>query len=270
MSSKSRLFSVLALFFAGTVAIAAPRAPYRIVLRDGSSVLSSDRPRPMGSVVVFRKYPGRTLTGVPAEMVAQVRTGVATSVAAAGPAAPLQPGEVVDIGLTAPGGAGTGSSDASVVGKRPALAGGVYNPGNPAMGNYGGGGPNTAGTQFLTPSGVTAPATLNDTARALSGEPPNLEQPIGPNGFPTTGAATTPQIGPNGQPILSPAGSPGSTQPVIGPNGTPVLAPSGAPGSTPPAIGPNGTPVLAPPGAPGSAQPTTAPNGTPAAKAPGK
>jgi hypothetical protein len=33
----------------------------------------------------------------------------------------------------------------------------------------------------------------------------------------------------------------------IGPNGYPILAPAGSPGSTPPPIGPNGFPVLAPP-----------------------
>ena len=248
MSSKSRFFAVLALFFAGTVVIAAPRAAYRIVLRDGSTVLSSDRPRIMGSVVVFRKYPGRTLTGLPAEEVAELRSGVARTASAAtpAPAAPLQPGEVVVIGTTAPGGPAPAPADASVVARRPAIPGGVYDPRNPAFG-YGGGGPNTAATQILTPSGVTTLPTPGDTARAISGEPPNLEQPIGPNGFPTT-ATTTPQIGPDGQPILAPAGTPGSTQPVIGPNGTPVLAPSGAPGSTPPTTGPNGFPASKAPG----------------------
>jgi len=38
-------------------------------------------------------------------------------------------------------------------------------------------------------------------------------------------AAPSPRIGPNGFPILAPAGSPGSTPPPIGPNGFPVLAP---------------------------------------------
>ena len=269
MSSKSRFFAVLAVFFAGTVAIAAPRASYRIVLRDGSTVLSSDRPRAVGSVVVFRKYPGRLLTSVPAEMVEQVRTGLAPSAAAASPAEPLQPGEVVVIGTTAPGAAGQAPTDASVVAPRAAIPGGVHDPRNPAMG-YGGGGPNPSATQVLTPSGVTTLPTPGDTARAISGEPPNLEPQIGPNGFPATAAgAATPQIGPDGRPILAPAGTPGSTPPVIGPNGTPVLAPSGAPGSTPPAIGPNGTPVLASPGSPGSTPPATAPNGFPASKGPG-
>ena len=277
MSSKPRLFGMLAAFFAGalTMTAATPRAMYRIALRDGSSVLSMDRPRPVGSVMVFHRYPGGTLTSVPAEMMVEVRTGLRPS-APQGPgaAAPLQPGEVVVLGLTAPGGAAPASTDtAAVAAPRQGIPGGVYDPRNPAYGYSGGGGPNALPNQLvnpLNPSGVTTVPVAGDLARAVSGEPPNLEQPIGANGFPTTpGTAATPQIGPDGTPILAPANMPGSTSPAIGPNGTPVLAPRGAPGSTPPQIGPNGTPVLAPPGAPGSAQPAIGPNGTPAAPAPG-
>ncbi|HEV8118435.1 MAG TPA: hypothetical protein VGQ32_07915, partial [Thermoanaerobaculia bacterium] len=101
MNWKPRFFAVLAVFFAGAVAMTAktaatPRAAYRIALRDGSSVLSLDRPRPVGSVMVFHRYPGGRLTGVPAEMMVEVRTGLRES-ARQGPgtAAPLEPGEVV-------------------------------------------------------------------------------------------------------------------------------------------------------------------------------
>jgi len=282
MGSKFLSFTVIALALAASVAAAAtvpPRARYRILLRDGSSVLSTERPRPMGSVVVFRTYPGGVLTSVPAEDVAQVRTNLAQS-AAASPAAPLRPGEVVVLGETAPVGAAPAAAETSVVASRPYIPGGVYDPRNPYFGY--GGGRNPATMRVLTPPGVTTLPTPGDTARAISGEPPNLEPQVGPNGFPATAGTAAPRIGPDGRPILAPAGAPGSTPPVIGPNGTPVLAPSGAPGSTPPTIGPNGTPVLAPstppvigpngtpvlapPGSPGAIAPTTGSNGFPASR----
>lgn len=237
---RKALWVGLSLLVGAHVATAAVRARYRIELRDGSSVISRDLPVRSGSVVLFHPYPGGALTSVPEEQVRRVVTGFAEATATRA----LRPGAVVFLGPT--GGGQTAGAPASQPG---ALSTGVYDPRYPV---YGSGIP-------TLPNGQPIPQ--GDLQRAVSGTPPTIDAPIGPNGFPATAAAPT--IGPDGRPILASPGTPGSTPPAIGPNGTPVLAPPGAPGSTPPTIGPNGTPILAAPGTPGSTPPAVAPNGTP-------
>ena len=264
MSSKMRFLVALFMSLAATIAWGFVGAVYTIELRDGSRILAKDRPHHRGSVMVFHKYPSGVLTSLPEEQVLRVDT---EAVAVRNPT--LRPGDVVFLGATGAGPASAPPEETVVIapGTPP---GGVYDPRNPA---YGGGySPRTLNSNgSSTGSFLVAPPS--DTARAASGEPPTMEPPVGPNGFPTTTgiptaglAAPEPPtllVGPDGQPVLAPSGAPGSAPPAIGPNGTPTLAPSGAPGSAPPAIGPNGTPTMAPSGAPGSAPPAIGPNGTP-------
>jgi hypothetical protein len=267
MNVKTRFFLGSALLFAAALALAAPRAVYRIALRDGTTILAQDRPHASGSVMLFHRYPGGKLTSVPREEIAGMtmsaaapREDTATVAAAAthpGGPAMLQPGEVIVLGPTAP--AQVSAPAAAPSRSAPAMvSGGVYDPRIPGYGGY------------SRAPGVATPVSPGDLPRALSAEPPTLEPTIGSNGFPAAPGASTPLIGSDGRPILAPAGAPGSAQPVISPNGTPVMAAPGAPGSTPPVIGPNGMPVLAPAGAPGSTPPSTGSNGYPAAPAPGK
>ena len=265
MNTKIRFCAGLAPFFAAALVLAAPRAVYRIALRDGTTILAKDRPRASGSVMLFHRYPGGKITSVPREEIAGMTTGAAAPRADAvavvagvgettGPAM-LQPGEVIVLGPTAPGEAANAPAPNPTA---PAMvSGGVYDPRIPGYGGY------------SRAPGVVTPVGPGDLARALSAEPPNLEPTIGNNGFPSAQGAPAPLIGSDGRPILAPAGAPGSAPPAIGPNGTPVMATPGAPGSAPPVIGPNGTPVLAPAGAPGSTPPATGSNGYPAARVPG-
>jgi hypothetical protein len=246
------------------VATASPRALYRIELRDGGEVLANDRPYHRGSVVLFHRHSNGSLTGLPEEEVVGVVPNLAANVIEV-KAQELQPGDVVFIGPTGDGAPSTVPAPAAA--PPPAmLPGGIYDPRNPA---YGYSGPPNGATQFGLSSGVFSPVTPGDLARAISAEPPTGENPIGPNGFPTTAAGVAPPVGPDGQLILAPPGSSGSTPLTIGPNGTPVLAPAGSPGSASPPVGPNGTPVIAPAGSPGSATPSIGPNVTPELAPPG-
>ncbi len=257
---RSVLFVVL-LSLAATLATAATRPLYRISLRDGSSVMSRDRPVQRGSILLFHAHPKGALTGLPRESVVGVMPATQASVdeltISAAPV--LEPGEVVFLPPLA-GDRSTTATSALAPSAAASIPGGVYDPRNPA---YGYGPPRTVGAQTLQPSAAIAPG---DLARAISATPPTTEVPFGSNGFPVTPGTQTLAIGPDGLPILIQ----GSTTPPIGPNGTPVMAPSGAPGSTPPSIGPNVTPVLAPPGMPGSAPPPVGPNGFPASGGPGR
>jgi len=236
MKFRTFFSAILATLLAAAVAAGSAVALYRIELRDGSRVFAKDRPTHRGSVLLFHQYPGGVLTSVPEEEVVRVVTGAIEARNQT-----LQPGDVVVLGPTGEGAAQ--SLPPTTIVKAPALPGGVYDPRNPAFGySPPRGGVNQPG---VTPR-TFMPVFPGDLARALSGEPPNLEPSIAPNGFPTTPGSVTPIVGPDGTLILAPPGTPGSTPPVIGPNGTPVLAPSGAPGSTPPPVGPNG--YLAPRG----------------------
>ena len=237
------------------LASAAIRAKYRIDLRDGSHVFSTDRPVQRGTIVTFHPSSGGALTGLPAEEIVSIQTG-ATEVRASRRAAdavvrgqttaieilaePLQPGDVIILGPTGDGSAqqqpgyGNGSAAMQAVPSMPPPYG--------AYGAYGGGHPFVPGA--MSPNGQpTLAPQPGSTLSAQSGAPPT----VGPNGFPVT-SGNPPTIGPNGTPVLAQPGMPGSAPPAVGPNGTPVLAPPGAPGSVPPAIGPNGTPVSPPPG----------------------
>jgi hypothetical protein len=260
MKSRMWLSAALAALMAAAVMTASPRALYRIRLRGGGEVLTNDRPFHRGSVVLFRLHSNGVLTSLPEEDVLGVVPNL-IDVRAQG----LQPGDVVFIGPT---GAGALSTVPAAAAASMTLPGGVYDPRNPAYGYsarpYGS---NQAGAS----AGVfspTTPVTPGDLARAISAEPPTAENPVGSNGLVTVSGAAPP-VGPDGQPVLAPPGSSGSTPVVIGPNGTPVLAPAGAPGSAPPPVGPNGVPVMAPAGAPGSASPSVGPNGAPVLAPPG-
>jgi len=255
---KSRIWScaALAILLAAALAMASsrPRALYRIELRGGGEVLANDRPYHRGSVILFHRHSNGSLTSLPEEEVVGVVANV-IDVKAQG----LQPGDVVYIGPTGPGTPSTAPA-AVATSPPPMLPGGVYDPRNPV---YGYSAPANGGNQFGLSSGVFSPVTPGDLARAISAAPPNGENPVGPNGFPTTAAGVAPPVGPDGQLILAPPGSSGSTPLTIGPNGIPVLAPAGSPGSAAPPVGANGTPVFAPSGSPGSAAPSVGPNGTP-------
>jgi hypothetical protein len=234
----------LSFFLVSALAVAAVHALYRIDLRNGASVFSRDLPVHRGSVLLFHLYPGGVLTSVPEEDVVRVQTGAVDAVRRV-----LQPGDVVVLGPTGGGQAGTAAAGQTVYGAATgaAIPGGVYDPRNPAYG-YGSPrvGPN--GQPLAMSPGVAV--TTGDLARAQSGELPTAQTQVGPNGFPAAPGSVT-MIGPDGLPILAPPGAPGSTPPTIGPNGMPTLAAPGTPGSTQPTIGPNGTPTLAPPKGPG-------------------
>ena len=268
MKSRVCLLAALAIVVAAAVSMASPKSPkamYRIVLRDGSEVLTNDRPYHRGSVVLFHRHSNGVLTSLPQEEIVGVAGNaielqtqrLKTDRTTEG----LRPGDVVFLGPT---GAGAPSMSPSPGASSSALPGGVYDPRNPAYGGYSG--PRTvlsqtgASSGFFSPAAPLAPGEL---AQPISAEPPTAENPIGSNGFPTSAAGATPLVGPDGQPILAPPGSTGTTPLVIGPNGTPVMAPSGAPGSASPPIGPSGTPVLAPLGTPGSTSPPVGSNGFP-------
>jgi len=249
-------------------------ARYRIELTTGQSILSRDAPVQYGSVLVFHRYPDGTLTGVPEEAVAGVRTGAADTATIESDALdvvsrPLQPGDILVLGPTGEGSAATANTAAAAGASGAPATPAVPSP-YPGMFGYGGN-PNTRIGSTGLPS--AASSTAGQTAIGSNGFPATASPTtIGPNGTPTLSpgvpGSNTPLIGPNGTPVMAPqAGAPvpGGQQP-IGPNGTPVIAPqSGAPvpgGQQP--IGPNGMPVIAPPGAPGAAQPVIGPNGTPA------
>jgi hypothetical protein len=238
-----RWLTLVSLFLACAVGSAAVRAVYRVDLRNGTHVLSLDKPVWQGSVVLFHLYPGGVLTSLPQEKVASVQTEAESLGLRA-----LQPGEVVDVGVTSGHPAAVSASATPAAAPAP-IPGGVYDPRNPYYG-YGG--------TYL--QGGIPPG---DLARAAEAEPPTAENPIAPNGFPAAPGVSPPVIGSNGYPILAPQGAPGSTPPAIGPNGYPILAPPGSPGSMPPVVGNNGYPVLARPGSPGSTQTPIGTNGYP-------
>ena len=225
-----RSLAFASLLLAAAVGTSSVRAVYRIDLRDGSHVLSRDSPVHRGSVVVFHLYPQGTLTSLPEEQVAHIRTEAEDNRIRG-----LRPGEVVDVGLTAGRPGASAPAPAAAAAVPTPIPGGVYDPRNPYYG-YGG---------TYVPPGMIPPG---DLARAVTAEPPTAENPIatppmiGPNGTPVLGTPATPMIGPNGTPILAPPGGPGFVPPAIGPNGMPVLAPPGAPGSTPAPVGSNGYP----------------------------
>jgi hypothetical protein len=259
MKSKICFLMALAIVVEVGGASASQRALYRIELRDGSEVLARYLPYRRGSVVLFHGK-GGVLTGLPAEEVVRVRRSAVDAMVVA--KRDLHPGDVVFLGPTAgtPLTVSTPAAGAAAV----TLPGGVYDPRNPAFGY-------SAPRNSANVVGVSVAPAAGDVGRAISAEPPTGENPIGPNGFPTTPAGASPMVGPDGQPILAvPAGSSGTTPVTIGPNGTPVLSPAGAPGSFQPPIGPNGTPVLAPAGTPGATSPPVGSNGYPAPKGPGR
>ena len=297
-----------------TAASPGVHARYRITLADGTEVVSADRPVQRGSVVTFHEGSSGALTGVPAEDVVTIqgaRTAASADVSEGpgtidalvrgerperilveAPAQPLQPGDIVDVGVT--GGHPLEPANANASGNGAMAAAGMSAYGQPPVGAYGGGyppgtiGPN--GQPMVTPASSSAlaaqavlagePPTIGPNGfPIMSGNPPTIgpngtpisssDQPlIGANGTPILGSTATaaqPLIGASGTPVLAPSGVPGGTATVIGPNGTPVLAPVGSPGASAPLIGPNGTPVLAPAGSPGAAAPNIGSNGTPAA-----
>jgi hypothetical protein len=265
---RRAILSSFSIFLFSAIVFAVVHALYRIELKNGSELLSRDRPVANGSVMLFHSYPKGILTSVPEESVVRI----VTSVEDVSSPLPLQPGDVVYLGPT--GGEPPAEGAGTAAYSPPAIPGGVYDPRNPAAYSYGGAAPRNPNGMPINRSG-----NISDLGRALSGEPPTIgsngfpSQPglvtiMGPDGNPVLAPAGTPgavplTIGPDGNPILPPPGAPGSVPPMIGPNGTPVLGPPGAPGTAAPVIGPNGTPVLAPPGAPGSAPPVIGPNGTP-------
>jgi hypothetical protein len=278
------------------LAAAAVQARYRIILQNGTQVVSRDQPMRHGSVVTFHDARSGVLTGVPAEEIVRIETGAATvaepaidvlvhgdRAALAAPAQPMLPGDVVEIGPTGGGPALIPNGSAYAAGQAQngtggngngAYANGALANGQAPMGAYGG----AVGQGRIGPNGqpVTT-AVPGSTASVVTGEPPT----IGPNGFPVMNG-NPPTVGPNGtvisssdQPVIGANGTPvlagaSSTVTAIGPNGTPALAQPGSPVSSQPAIGPNGTPVLAQPGTPGSAQPVIGPNGTPVLAQPGQ
>jgi len=310
---KAFLGLTLCAAMAPALASAAVHARYRITLQDGTEVVSADRPVRRGSVVTFHEASSGALTGVPAEEVANVQANpVAASagiserpstidvlvrgerperIVAETPVQPLQPGDVVDVGVT--GGQPPEPTNTSAnAGALPPAGMGAY--GQLPVGAYGGGYPPGTTGSNLQPMVTPAQSATLAAQAALSGEPPT----IGPNGFPimsgnpptigpngtpisssdqpvigangtpilgATAAAPQPLVGPNGTPVLAPSGGPGGTALVMGSNGTPVLAPAGSPGATAVVIGSNGTPVLAPAGSPGAAVPNIGSNGTPVA-----
>lgn len=235
---RSILFVVL-LSLAGALAAATTRPLYRTRLRDGDVVLSKDRPVPRGSVLLFHGYPKGALTGLPEESVMRVTPATQASVdeltVTATPV--LEPGEVVILPPLA-GDRGVTAAPVPAPSAGASIPGGVYDPGSPA---YGYSAPRASGgAQTLDMfSGAVVPG---DLGRAIS-VTPTAEAPFGTNGFPVTPGTRTLAIGPDGAPILIPAGAPGSTPPSIGPNGTPVLAAPGMPGSAPAPVGPNGFPA---------------------------
>jgi len=291
-----------------TAAPASVHARYRITLQDGTEVVSADRPVQRGSVVTFHEGSSRALTGVPAEEVVAIQTTASADIAESPgtidavvrgerperilvetPVPPLQPGDVVDVGVTG----GNTPEPANVSPGAGSVPPG-YAYGQPPVGAYGGGyAPGTIGSN-LQPMVTPATSSALAAQAALAGEPPT----IGPNGFPimsgnpptigpngtpisssdqpmigangtpvlgSTATAAQPLVGSNGTPVLAPFGSPGATGLAIGANGTPVLATAGSPGAGAVVIGANGTPVLAPAGSPGAAAPNIGSNGTPAA-----
>jgi hypothetical protein len=286
---KRFLSLALSSLLVPALAAAAIQARYAIQLRDGHHVFSNDLPVRRGSVVTFHQSPGGALTGLPAEDVVSIQTGVievgakrsAADVIVRGHrtaiqtlAAPMQPGDMIILGPTGGGNAQVQNGNATA-----AASGAGNGPSTPPANNgYGGGypyvptamGPN--GRPIFTPqpgntlsAQSSAPPTVAPNGFPVTtGNPPT----IGPNGTPIS-SSDQPIIGANGTPVMAPAGTPDAAPPVIAPNGTPVMAQPGAPSAAQPVIGPNGTPVLAPAGAPGSAPPATAPNGTAAAPPPG-
>jgi hypothetical protein len=278
VSAKRILISsVLAFGLAAGVASAASRARYRVALADGSSFAAADRPVQRGSVVVFHRFPEMSLVGVPEEDVVAVEAldgshaarvlaadaDRATVVSTGDNPRILEPGEVVDVGITG------GTPAAAVVSApAPAASGGGFDS---RLVGYGGGffpGTNPADAAAAAAAAAAAVQAAPQAPIAANGFPsaPLTATAIGANGtpvFPGVPGSASAVIGPDGTPIMANPGTPGATTPVIGANGTPVIAPAGTPGSAQPAIGANGTPVLAPGGAPGSAAPTIGPNGTP-------
>ena len=275
---KRFVLSGMSLLFAAGLFAVAVGARYHIDLRDGGRLYAMDRPVPRGSLLLFHQYPGGRLTSVPQEEVVAVASALpggelaasARGVLEGAPGRPLQPGEAVDVGETG-GGAAV-----------PAPATAAYAPGQPSSGaGYGTGAyggayvPRSPNGQFLvsTPQLAAmnaAAAQATSTSVAPNGFPATTTGPttIGPDGTPIltpqgSPGSVIPSIGPNGMPIIAPPGAPGAASLAIGSNGTPILAPAGAPGSAAPQIGPNGTPILAPAGFPGSTFPTIGPNGTP-------
>lgn len=148
--------------------------------------------------MLFHRYPDGVLTSLPEEDVLRVRTNVESS-----RARPLEPGEEIDVGVTAGNANSPAAGQPASTAASTTLPGGVYDPRNPS---YGG----------AYSSGIP-PGNL---ARAISGAPPTAASLVGPNGFPATPGSTM-TIGPNGAPILAPPGMPGSTPPSVGPNGYP-------------------------------------------------
>jgi hypothetical protein len=194
-----RLLSLgLVLLLASALAGAAPRARYRIQLRDGRQVFSTDLPVQQGTVVIFHQAPGGVLTGIPAEEIVAVRTG--SSQVSARPqvadslvrdrmtaiqilARPLQPGEIVVLGPT-------GSGSAAVAGRD-----GYGAPGSAMTGDDSASGANVGNGAY----GATSP-----------GAPGSGQPAIAPNGTPATGQPGTPA---SAQPNTAPSGTPASPPP---------------------------------------------------------
>ncbi len=102
------------------IAGAAVLARYRITLQDGREVVSADLPVHRGSVVTFHEASSGVLTGLPDEEIVAIEAATRVAVATQrpstidalvrgertvveAPVAPLQPGDVVDVGPTGGG-----------------------------------------------------------------------------------------------------------------------------------------------------------------------
>ena len=284
---------LMGLCFSGAAALASGQAPrdnrsgdvhaqYRIVMTDGSVVLSRDLPRRQGSVVTYHEDRSGVLTGLPSEQVARIDTGAkpqrfpaqgaassASSAAGDAAARPLQPGEVMVLGpmgdggsgvsiagQTGAGGAAAGGGNASTVNANTVNGNGAYGGGNlvNANGNFSNGTPNgTAGfdTRMLG-GGSPAPAT----GLLPNGQPSN--QPLAGDvlraqsgNVPTMSIDTQTQTSSNGFPAnaaaqtttLNPNGLPNTT--TTGPvaGSTAPVGPNGFPGTPQNATGPNGFPT---------------------------
>jgi len=125
----------------------------------------------------------------------------------------------------------------------------------------------------LNPNGTANTATTGPVAGSTApigpnGYPGTPQNVTGPNGFPTTGGATTnPQtgVGPNGFPTSGTAGTT-TQQNVTNPNGFPAVGAPGTTGTTGTTNGTNANGNVAPNGAqtnvaPNGAQTNVAPNG---------
>ena len=166
--------------------LASASSYYALQLRGGSRVYAVDEPVRKGRLMLFHRYPDGVYTSIAASEVESVAT-----LPEPPKPANLAPGEQVAISTPLPGPNFVAPAEGGQTQMLSMDQGGYVDAGYGYSGSYWGGG-----------GGYVPP-----------------RPPVPPS------AAPSPRIGPNGFPILAPAGSPGSTPPPIGPNGFPVLAP---------------------------------------------